>query len=226
MQSNDAVTRTHCVLSSPVDSEPAPIMQHSLLQSMTPDLAVPGIVSANALTIGTWHRMKITPQDLLCHYLPVERVFSWHIRDSNYHFKMMVSFDSVLSIDLDTLDDDVSAEIHLDLSDPPLFFMETTDATWIQCSDFTEAMQATHTLRHSIRGLAVDLRQDLLNIASIDDALCQITRFPPTIELGLPTAPPSATTFDHSLLLPTQSWRHQSLPLDSFDWPQHNPSPF
>ncbi|KAI8991956.1 homeobox domain-containing protein, partial [Mycotypha africana] len=153
-----------------------------------------GCITATAVTIGSWHRMKIDQQDLTCSYNNKTRNFSWHIRDNNYHFKMMISFDSVQSIELNVLEDNISAQVDIDVSEPPQFFMEkinpttTTTATtmnnnenaqgWVQCSDFTEGMQASIVLRHTIRGLATDLRHDLLTIAGVDDRLCQITRFP------------------------------------------------
>ncbi|KAI7848584.1 homeobox domain-containing protein [Circinella umbellata] len=181
----------------------------------------------SALTVGTWHRMKITQQDLLCHYHSTERTFAWHIRDSDYHFKMVVSFDTIASIEINTLPDNVSADIHLDLAEPPLFFMENGgDNNWIQCSDFTEGMQATCILRHTIRGLTADLRQELFNIASLDDGLCQVTQFfttpnttTPSVAImaaaqaaGVASSSEPPSVFDQNLL-----WRHQSLPL-GFGW--------
>ena len=213
-------------------------MIHDPSLSLTGDAStIPesGLITASALTVGTWHRMKITQQDLLCHYHSTERTFAWHIRDSDYHFKMMVSFDSIASIEISTLPDNVSADIHIDLAEPPLFFMENGgDNNWIQCSDFTEGMQATCILRHTIRGLTADLRQELFNIASLDDGLCQVTQFFTTPNTTTPSAaimaaaqaagvasssePPSV--FDQNLL-----WRHQSLPL-GFGWTADEASSF
>lgn len=186
---------------------------------MTPDLvpAPSGIINASALTIGTWHRMKITQQDLLCYYHLTDRAFAWHIRDSDYHFKMMFSFDTVASIRLCPMEDNVSAELQMDLTEPPLFFMENRNSPeqWIQCSDFTEGMQATCILRHSIRGLLADLKQELLRMASADDGLSQTIRFS------------DFAASQNNLLMP---WRHQSLPLGATDfntpWPSQQVLPF
>lgn len=121
--------------------------------------------------------MKINHQDLQCFYSAIDRQFSWHIRDSAYHFKMIVSFDSISSIELHLLEDNLSAQITIQLYNLPVFFMENSNR-WIQCSDFTEGMQASCVLNHIVRGLAIDLQQQLLTITSIDDRLCQVTRFP------------------------------------------------
>lgn len=145
--------------------------------------------------------MKINQQDLECCYVIMDRQFSWHIRDNEYHFKMTVSFDAISTIEFIVLEDNISAQINLQLLEPPVFFMENNNS-WIQCSDFTEGMQASLVLNHIIRGLAIDLRQQLLGIAGIDDRLCQITRFPLENDY-----------------LEQSTWRHSSLPLkDNHHW--------
>ncbi|KAG2201694.1 hypothetical protein INT46_007146 [Mucor plumbeus] len=187
-----------------------------------------GLITATAVTVGSWHRMKISQQDLMCYYKLNERAFSWHIRDSNYHFKMMISFDNIASIELNVLEDHISAQIDMDLIEAPIFFMEN-NSNWVQCSDFTEGMQASVVLHHTVRGLAADLRQELLAIAGMDERLCQLTRFPTAIDMMMP--PPSsahhhvaAASSHHSMEQAfmmqqqehhQQSWRHQSLPLSS-----------
>ncbi|KAG1591659.1 hypothetical protein G6F48_003155 [Rhizopus delemar] len=157
-----------------ISPSPQPSLFKGLVES--DDLNI-GFITATSLTIGSWHRMKINQQDLECCYVIMDRQFSWHIRDNEYHFKMTVSFDAISTIEFIVLEDNISAQINLQLLEPPVFFMENNNS-WIQCSDFTEGMQASLVLNHIIRGLAIDLRQQLLGIAGIDDRLCQITRFP------------------------------------------------
>jgi hypothetical protein len=152
--------------------------------------------------------MKISQQDLMCYYKLDERAFSWHIRDSNYHFKMMISFDSIAAIELNVLEDHISAQIDMDLLEPPIFFMEN-NANWVQCSDFTEGMQASVVLRHTVRGLAADLRQELLAIVGMDERLCQITRFP-AVDITVSTNASMEQAF-----FMQQGWRHQSVPLST-----------
>ncbi|KAI8141351.1 homeobox domain-containing protein [Fennellomyces sp. T-0311] len=190
-----------------IDSEPAPVI-HDVSLTAEPGS---GLITANTLTVGSWHRMKITHQDLLCYYNSTDRTFAWHIRDSDYHFKMVISFDIIASIEINSLPDNVSADIHVDLTEAPLFFMENGDNSWIQCSDFTEGMQATVILRHSIRGLTADLRHELFNIASLDETLCQITRF-----FNSSSISSSSSVMDQNYL-----WRHQSLPL-GFGWAEES----
>ncbi|KAI8880776.1 homeobox-domain-containing protein [Backusella circina FSU 941] len=192
-----------------LESEP---LQQSHLSSA-------GLITATAVTIGSWHRMKINQQDLMCYYKLSERAFSWHIRDSSYHFKMMISFDIISNIELNVLEDNISAQIDIDLIEPPIFFMENSSGTWVQCSDFTEGMQASCVLRHIMRGLASDLRQELLGIASMDERLCQITQFSVDHFVTASTATlPEHHSIDPSFMMPYQHWRHQSLPLSAKEY--------
>jgi hypothetical protein len=196
----------------------------------TTDVSTTGIINANAITIGTWHRMKINQQDLLCCFQLSERTFEWHIRDSNYHFKMVISFDVLTSLDITISENGMFAQIDMNLNEAPLFYMENMDdSTWIQCSDFTEGMQATCHLHHTIRGLASDLRQEIFGIIGMDHHLCQIIRFPmissstaPTSHLTTATSTTGdQDTVDFSSLM---SWRHQSLPLNMKDFEWSHPS--
>lgn len=160
----------------------------------------------------------------MCYYKLSERAFSWHIRDSSYHFKMMISFDIISSIELNVLEDNISAQIDINLIEPPIFFMENTSGTWVQCSDFTEGMQASCVLRHIMRGLASDLRQELLGIASMDERLCQITQFSVEPFITPATAIPENPIDQSFIMSYQQHWRHQSLPLSAKEYAV--PSPY
>ncbi|KAI8978601.1 homeobox domain-containing protein [Pilobolus umbonatus] len=190
---------------------PQPYGVHRRLESeplqSAPSHSTTGLITATSITVGSWHRMKISPHDLMCHFKMPERSFSWHIRDSNYHFKMMMPFDNIASIVLNVLEDNISAQIDMDLIEPPIFFMENTNGSWVQCSDFTEGMQASIVLRHIIRGLASDLRQELLSIVGADERLCQIARFPVDSLVNS-----IGSSIEPAVLMSHQNWRHQSLP--------------
>ncbi|KAI8337701.1 homeobox domain-containing protein [Chlamydoabsidia padenii] len=188
----------------------------------SPNNLTTGTINVNTVTIGTWHRMKISHQDLLCYFNSSTRTFEWYIRDSNYHFKMVISFDHVNSMGITIIDNGIFAQMDLVLNEPPLFYMEIMDdSTWIQCSDFTEEMQATCHLHHTLRGLASDLKQDLVGMASMDPHLCHIIRFPPVPPQPINNdLPEGMTTLDPSSLMSSSAWRQQSLPLTmkEFEW--------
>lgn len=132
-------------------------------------------LNCTTLTIGTWHRLKLRASDLLCVFK--NNAFEWHIEDAGCHFKMEISLSSVASIDF-VEDNNGLADVHFDISESPLFYMETTNnnnndnnnngntssTTWVQCSDFTEGKQASRFFRHSLKGVSQHLKQDLMTL--------------------------------------------------------------
>lgn len=146
-------------------------------------------LSATTLTIGTWHRLKMHETDLVCVYRPDTRTFAWHIVDGGCHFKMEVSQDAVSSIEY-VLDAEL-AHVHFDISEPPLFYMEstttlkkkdelTTTPVWVQCSDFTEGKQASRFFRHTLKGLAHHMKQELLALIQNHEETRRLVHFVPS----------------------------------------------
>lgn len=131
-------------------------------------------LSATTLTIGTWHRLKMHETDLVCVYRPDTRTFAWHIVDGGCHFKMEVAQDAVSSIEYVLDENEALADVHFDISEPPLFYMESTTTmkkkndqhlttpVWVQCSDFTEGKQASRFFRHTLKGISHHMKQELL----------------------------------------------------------------
>ncbi|KAG0171182.1 hypothetical protein DFQ28_006272 [Apophysomyces sp. BC1034] len=135
-------------------------------------------LSATTLTIGSWHRMKLHPTDLVCVYRPQSHVFAWHIADNECHFKMEVSVDAVSSIEYVT--NDVMADLHFDISEPPRFYMnpgEEDEPDWIQCSDFTEGKQASRFFRQTLQGVAHHLKQELLTMIEHHEETRRLVHF-------------------------------------------------
>ncbi|KAI8975033.1 hypothetical protein BDF20DRAFT_836473 [Mycotypha africana] len=102
-------------------------------------------LSATTLTVGTWHRLKsvlqnldsasttsiIPTADLVCVYCPDKKLFAWHVIDSGCHFKMEISQEAISSIEFIALSHQQQqspsiAQIHFDISEPPLFYMESS----------------------------------------------------------------------------------------------------
>lgn len=131
-----------------------------------------GFLLANTITIGTWHRICIRRDDLQLEYDMNERMFSWHIRTEDYHFKMDVSFDLISSIDYQMSHvSPGAAELVIDLDDVPHFYMDMGPKGWLRCGDFTENAQATHLRQHIVAGEASQLRAQVLQLAAIDPEL-------------------------------------------------------
>ncbi|CAO3700947.1 unnamed protein product [Rhizopus microsporus] len=169
-------------------------------------------LSATTLTIGTWHRLRMSETDLVCVYRPDTRTFAWHIVDGGCHFKMEVTQDAVSSIEyIVNGEHDALAEVHFDISEPPLFYMESTTVNttieedpqdkkkrkasnasiitpvWVQCSDFTEGKQASRFFRHTLKGVQHHLKQELLALIQNHEETRRLVHF---IE---PPAPSAAT---------------------------------
>ncbi|ORX62361.1 homeobox-domain-containing protein [Hesseltinella vesiculosa] len=121
-------------------------------------------LNCTTLTIGTWHRLKLRASDLVC--VLNGKNFEWHIEDAGCHFKMEIPLSSVASIEY-MEDANGLADVHFDISESPSFYMETTNEktkthAWIQCSDFTEGKQASRFFRHTLKGVAHQIKQDLM----------------------------------------------------------------
>lgn len=166
-------------------------------------------LSTTTLTIGSWHRLKMQETDLVCVYRPDTRIFAWHIVDGGYHFKMEVPQKAVSSIEFVYEDHESSlADVHFDISEPPLFYMESTTSSvngqerknhnrkkssasvaeeqiesttmtpiWVQCSDFTEGKQASRLFRHTLKGVAHLMQQELMTLISNHEETRRLVHF-------------------------------------------------
>ncbi|KAI8879011.1 hypothetical protein K501DRAFT_276959 [Backusella circina FSU 941] len=149
-------------------------------------------LSATTLTIGTWHRLKMHETDLVCVYRPDARIFAWHIVDGGCHFKMEVAQDAVSSIEYVMGEHDAVCDVHFDISEPPLFYMESSSSSnednkkkkeeiptpmWVQCSDFTEGKQASRFFRHTLKGVALHMKQELLALINDHEETRRLVHF-------------------------------------------------
>ncbi|CAO3610396.1 unnamed protein product [Cunninghamella blakesleeana] len=189
-------------------------------------------LNCTTLTIGTWHRLKLRASDLLCVFK--ENAFEWHIEDAGCHFKMEISLSSVASIDF-VEDNNGLADVHFDISESPLFYMETnnnnnnnnnnntndtttssssstTTTTWVQCSDFTEGKQASRFFRHSLKGVSQHLKQDLMTLMEKCPDARRWVRFLDPIPHPTMSLPPQHPTSHFSSAVATTSY-----PLTHFD---------
>ncbi|KAI9313841.1 hypothetical protein BX666DRAFT_1974127 [Dichotomocladium elegans] len=149
--------------------------------SMTTTTTKKSLLSATILTIGSWQRLKLRQDDLLCEYDADSKQFTWYIEDNDARFKIQVSLEAVSTIEYVVDPTDVLADVHFDISELPLFFMRNNkqntataknedidntsgDGEWVQCSDFTENKQASRFFRHTLRGVQHHLKQELVRL--------------------------------------------------------------
>ncbi|KAL9537099.1 hypothetical protein MBANPS3_012084 [Mucor bainieri] len=137
--------------------------------------------NATTLTIGTWHRLKLHANDLICLYKAEQQAFVWFITEGGSRFKVEIPLTSMLGIEYTPSvenSSDSTSDIHFYMSQPPLFYMEAQDGTddqWIQCSDFTENKQASRYLRHTLKG--TQLKQDLVNLMNENEETSKLIHF-------------------------------------------------
>ncbi|ORY03276.1 homeobox-domain-containing protein, partial [Basidiobolus meristosporus CBS 931.73] len=117
------------------------------------------LFSCDTLGVGTWRRMAITKNDLLCYFNLSEKKMSWQITDNSSRFKMEFPFSAAASIEYKAMDA-IFGQIIIDINQVPEFSMEVKvggNPIWTACRDFTEGKQASRFFRHVIRGHAQPL---------------------------------------------------------------------
>jgi hypothetical protein len=133
------------------------------------DFTTLGYLLANTITIGSWHRICFRKNDLQLEYNMNDRLFSWHIRTEEYHFKMDIAFDTISSIDYQISQiTPGAAELIIDITDVPHFYMDMGPEGWLRCGDFTENAQATQLRQHILTGEASQLRAQILQLAALN----------------------------------------------------------
>jgi hypothetical protein len=136
----------------------------------------------SALTVGTWHRVKLHSSDLICGYDKNIKGFVWYIVEGGCRFKIEVQLSSVSSIEHIPLGAAESlAEVHVYMTQPPLFYMESpsgeSETQWMQCSDFTENKQASRYMRHVLKGPSETFKQDLMALLSQQEEMKSLVKF-------------------------------------------------
>ncbi|KAL1924943.1 uncharacterized protein VTP21DRAFT_4597 [Calcarisporiella thermophila] len=143
--------------------------------------------TCDTLTIGTWRRMLIQPNDLVCEHTATG--CAWRIADNAHQFRMTFPHSAVRNIEYTSLDP-AFAQVAIDLKEGPVFEMEkrsNTQSEWVACGDFTEGKQATVCLRHVMRGVGMHLKQQILQWLRSHSDLVSVASFdgtPASIVLG------------------------------------------
>ncbi|KAJ3412398.1 hypothetical protein HDV05_000818 [Chytridiales sp. JEL 0842] len=123
-------------------------------------------LSTSSLVIGSWRRMSVTPQDLICEIDYTSKVLRWTVVEASFSFKMEVSFADIVDASLDNSSEDSQEEkgestLTVEVCAVPTFSKEVklADGTsvFIPCEDFTEGLQASSVPLHVLRGFERDL---------------------------------------------------------------------
>ncbi|KAJ3171537.1 hypothetical protein HDU88_007617 [Geranomyces variabilis] len=186
------------------NSEPIRPPQH-VIQSWLASPATPSpaaqctsFLTADSLTIGTWRRLPVAAGDLAVtinsdDLAGTGGTIRYEIADGPSRFKIEVPLSTVLAAALEPVDA-FRAQLVLDVSMPPMFFMETgRTPTWTQCRDFTQGKQGTCCLRHVVRGEPATLAAQWQLASQANPQLQRITRMamaPPSLTITPTSASP------------------------------------
>ncbi|KAJ3394233.1 hypothetical protein HDU92_007091 [Lobulomyces angularis] len=146
------------------------------------------LLSTDTLSIGTWRRVALTNDDLLCSVSLSESLIRWQIVESSNRFKLEFPISSIISISLETVDPtQLQGQLSVDLLQAPQFFMEVNNGqgiVWTQCRDFTEGHQATSIFQHVLTGPLNSLKTELLSLMNADQYFKHIIHINTPISSG------------------------------------------
>ncbi|KAJ3169545.1 hypothetical protein HDU88_000736 [Geranomyces variabilis] len=174
--------------SAPLNSEPMHskhVMMHGGGWAMSPlpppTAAVPQtVLTSDALSIGTWRRVRASPDDLIITLDAETRSLRYEIADGASRFKIETPLGTLLAVTVEPVDA-FRVQLAFDVSSPPMFFManagSSNPTTWTQCRDFTESMQGSCVLQHVVRGSAASLSTEWINACRANPQLQIVTRF-------------------------------------------------
>ncbi|KAJ3211308.1 hypothetical protein HK099_008046 [Clydaea vesicula] len=152
------------------------------------------LLSNETLSIGTWRRVALCNDDLLCTISLADSIIRWQIVESANKFKLEFPITAITSITLDPVTDHSNkpnggGQLSVFLSKAPIFFMEINNGqgnVWTQCRDFTEGHQATKNFQHILQGNFNNLHAELMNLMQFDQYFNHITHIntPNTLAVG------------------------------------------
>ncbi|KAF8150555.1 hypothetical protein B0H34DRAFT_614950, partial [Crassisporium funariophilum] len=159
---------------------------HNLIHEDEPVTIIP----CTDLSVGTWRRIatSMSKHDLVAYVSDVKRCLTWFIHSGGHGFKMEIPFHTIVDTEFKNASPGSGMAAFV-LSQPPIFYLEnmssprgdgSTVRTWKRCSDWTENHQATHVLRHTLIGSAVQLAHVLRNLHASDVSSEIPLRAPPS----------------------------------------------
>ncbi|KAL0083763.1 hypothetical protein J3Q64DRAFT_1641798 [Phycomyces blakesleeanus] len=136
---------------------------------------IPHVLSAETLQIGSWKRMRLGSEDLVCSVDPKRQKVVWCICDGQTRFKLEFGTNMVRKIRLVPHQEQFGwarLELHLIKPESIAFYMQgPARHTWTQCRDFTQDKQATAMSLHLLEGPAVKLQAEWSRILQADPQL-------------------------------------------------------
>lgn len=160
----------------------SPIGAPAIMNSLTPvNLTVLmnepeafDLIPCNELSIGTWRRIASTmgQYDLVAYTCEAKRCITWFIQSSGRGFKMELSYDSIVDIGFSNGNTGDGEAVFI-VDRPPMFYLEQAyqpdfaqpmPKFWKRCTDWTEDLQASQVLCHTLSGPAAMLANIVRNL--------------------------------------------------------------
>ncbi|KAJ3022869.1 UNVERIFIED_CONTAM: hypothetical protein HDU68_008908 [Siphonaria sp. JEL0065] len=126
-------------------------------------------LSTTSVSIGTWRRLSLTPEDLICEIVVSEGILRWSVIESGFCFKMELPITAINDMSVHSVpENDALSSLVLQTNMPPSFFRQsqpgepvTSYSTpgFVACSDFTEHMQASTVMCHILEGSHAEMER-------------------------------------------------------------------
>ncbi|KAI7863465.1 hypothetical protein BDF14DRAFT_1843392 [Spinellus fusiger] len=121
-------------------------------------------LSAETLQIGTWRRLRLGSEDLVCAYDSQHHVLVWCVWDRQTRFKIEIETRHLQGVQFQPHEEHSTwtrLEFRLSQSHPIAFYMEDpVHRSWTQCRDFTQDRQGTHVALHLLEGPVMKLQTE------------------------------------------------------------------
>ncbi|KAI8050552.1 hypothetical protein BDF22DRAFT_745422 [Syncephalis plumigaleata] len=103
-------------------------------------------IPCNMLTIGSWRRISVSNDDLICVYLPSMRMLRYVIQEQGARFLLDYPVNIILQMTVDINAHSNLASMQVTVSGPPLFAMELKGKPSVQDNDNSSSSSSSSTM--------------------------------------------------------------------------------
>ncbi|KAI9343500.1 hypothetical protein BDR26DRAFT_858205 [Obelidium mucronatum] len=170
-----------------------------------------------SVSIGSWRRLSLTPEDLLCEIIVSDGLLRWSVIESGFCFKMELPITAINDMSVHSVPENASlSSLVLQTNMPPSFYRQTQPGEtsssslngFVACSDFTEHMQASTVLCHILEGSHAEMEKGF----SLLQNYFNEKYFVPASAVSSQTSPNSAFAASGTTPFPTTPFAQQGSP--------------
>ncbi|KAJ3136187.1 hypothetical protein HK100_001916 [Physocladia obscura] len=124
------------------------------------------LILTTSISIGTWRRLSLTREDLMCEILTQPGILRWSVIESGFCFKMEIPIAAINDMSVHSVPENPRlSSLVLQTNIPPLFYRQLGDG-FVPCSDFTEHMQASTVFCHILEGSHFEMERGFTMLQS------------------------------------------------------------